>query len=336
VEVEECFACAVERKEVRPPGGLWSVSAHWSFNQRVDVGRRPWFVLQTKHHRDDASDLSDLEGDELGRLIPRLSRAIENFTGATRVYWVLFNELGHVHLHLIPRYASDAAQGAALLTAPAPPGMAPQVSGEVVRAIAEHASVDPGAEPHPIVRGVVTAHRWFDRRLSLYGPAIRHVWPDRWDATNFAPVYVAGWAVVLGILFAISAAADLPAWARVLIALIAAFRWVDAVLYEVGILLDRSQAWLAGFERSLLLAAGNLFELSLVGAIWLTALRWPEPAGDTWLHTISLVTLSGSPVYEGAPAAIAQVATMAGGLIFLGGAIAMLLGMLGSRLRERI
>jgi diadenosine tetraphosphate (Ap4A) HIT family hydrolase len=332
VELADCFACQVSRHELLPPERVFSVSPHWSLNQRVDEFVRPWFVLQTKHHRDDLTALTPAEQDELGRLLSGLCAAIENFTGATRVYVACLNELGHVHFHLVPRYAGDTQLGADLLRTPAPAGIPARVDDAVVAAIAEQAEFDPGKEPHWIVRAIVTAHRWFNARLSPYGPLVESVW--RRDPAAFAPVYVLLWLLALAALLAISTIDGLPTWLRVVISAAAAFRWVDAVLYELGVLLDRSQNFLAGFERSVLLAGANLIELSLIGAIWLVNLGWGPTVGPTWLHTFGLVTLSGSPEYTSAAAAIAQALTLGGGLLFLGGAIALLLGALGDRVRE--
>jgi diadenosine tetraphosphate (Ap4A) HIT family hydrolase len=334
MEVDDCFACAISRHEIQPPGGLFSVSPHWTLNQRVDEPVRPWFVLQTKHHRKAVADLSDAEQDEFGRLLPALSKAIENFTGATHTYAAIFNELGHVHVHLVPRFNGDLATGPALFSTAAPRGIARRVSDTALAGIAEQATFDTGNEPHAVVRCVVALHRWFDRHASPYGPLSRQLWSRRWSGAAFAPVYVGMWLVVLAGLLAIDGVRHLPWWMRLFTAFVAGFRWVDAVLYEVGILLDRSQNWLSGFERSVILAGANLVEVSLIGAIWLLALEWGPGLGATWLHSFSLVTLSGAPIYQGTGTAVAQVATLGGGLVFLGGAIALLLGGLGDRMRE--
>jgi hypothetical protein len=277
------------------------------------------------------------ERDELGRVLPSVTEAIRNFTGATRVYVAVFNELGHVHIHLVPRFASDtdADTGPALFAAHAPEGVDRVTGRASVAAIAEQAEFDPTAEPHAIVRGVVRAHELFGKRVSPYGKLLEGRWKRTgYGGASFAPVYVGAWVLVLLAMLAVAAIHHTPWWVRVIVAGVALFRFVDVTLFEAGILLDRTQSWLSGLERSIILAALNLVEVSIIGAIWLLALRWGLAVGPTWAHTIGLVTTSEGPTYKSAFTAIAQVVTLAGGLMFLAGGIALLVGALASRMRE--
>jgi diadenosine tetraphosphate (Ap4A) HIT family hydrolase len=334
MEVNGCFGCRVARGEITPPGGVFSVSPNWTLNWDADRPQRPWFVLQTNHHRSDLGDLTVQERDELGRVLPSVADAIRNFTGASRVYAAIFNELGHVHVHLVPRFATDTASGPDLFRVGSPIGVDPATGADCLAAIAEQAGFDPEWEPHAIVRCLVALHKQFNQRVSPYEKLMRRFWPARYGTAAFAPVYVCMWLIVLLSLLAVTAINHVPWWVRVLVAAVATFRFVDAVVYEVGILLDRSQNWLSGLERSVILAAANLLEISIIGAIWLLALRWGATVGPTWVHTIGLVTTSDGPRYTGAVAGIAQVITLGGGLVFLAGGIALLIGALGSRMRE--
>jgi hypothetical protein len=235
----------------------------------------------------------------------------------------LGDESGHVQFHVVPQFAGDEE-------APSPEALMESVATEAAAGAAEE-SWD---EPHAIVRAVVSAHKLFDAQVSPYYRLMRRFWSGRSPA-DFAPVYVLGW---LGVLILLLAAT--PLWRGavvvmpILVAGIAAFRWLDAVLFEVGVILDRRQDLLAGYERSLVLAVLNLLELSIIGAIWLLALGSDGSVGRIWLHTFSLTTLTGTPEYGDGWQALAQALTQVGGMVFLAGAIAILLGVIGERFRE--
>lgn len=65
-----------------------------------------------------------------------------------------------------------------------------------------------------------------------------------------------------------------------------------------------------------------------------TRLPYPPSAGATWVHTLGLVATAASPEYRSALTGVAQVLTLGGGLLFVAGGVALLVGALGSRLRE--
>ncbi len=113
----------------------------WVLNGNVGPEvRRPALVLSTAAHRDHAAELGDAEASWLGRHLRRLDRAARTVLGAERLQVLLLNETGHVHFHLVPRYAGDdpTAFDPVLLRAPAPepapvPALAP---AEAARAVA--------------------------------------------------------------------------------------------------------------------------------------------------------------------------------------------------------
>ena len=70
-----------------------------------------------KERRAQLHELSDEAGAELGRVLPRIARAVMSATGAT-AYNVLQNNgseahqaVFHVHLHIIPRFPDGAGLG---------------------------------------------------------------------------------------------------------------------------------------------------------------------------------------------------------------------------------
>jgi diadenosine tetraphosphate (Ap4A) HIT family hydrolase len=330
-----CFGCQISSGETQPEGGVHQLSRGWSLNfNAADIGR-PWFVLQTIEHRNDLTDLTADEQAELAVLLPAVVAQIRNATGCDRVYTALFNESGHVHFHVVPRFHGDSTGPDLFKTTP-PANIEPTLGREQLSAMADRVRFDVNAEEHAIVRGVVGLHEWWNDHLSPYKWVMHKVWSARRGWASFAPVYVLSWMLILIGCAAVAGFESTPLWLRIAVAAIATYRFIDAVLYEFGILLDRSTNRLVGLERSVLLAIGNLLEISIVGATWLLAMHWRQGAsvGGTWTHTIGLVTTSAGPVYTGAIAAMAQILTLGGGLLFLAGGVSLLIGALSSRIRE--
>jgi diadenosine tetraphosphate (Ap4A) HIT family hydrolase len=66
-------------------------------------------VVPTRHVLTFA-DLAPEAADELGGLVRRLSRALEQVTGCVKTYLMQFSEadgFSHLHLHLVPRLADQ-------------------------------------------------------------------------------------------------------------------------------------------------------------------------------------------------------------------------------------
>ncbi len=79
-----------------------------------------------KHHAKELGDLPDDDAAAVGKVLPRLARAIARATG-TRAYNVLINigepagqVVMHVHYHIIPKPIDAPAPGIAPGSAPAP------------------------------------------------------------------------------------------------------------------------------------------------------------------------------------------------------------------------
>ena len=81
--------------------GLWVVSHHT--NPYSDPGE---LIVRTRRHCESLSELSAPEATSLGPILRAAVRALEQVTGAERVYAMSFNErVRHVHFLLLPRSA---------------------------------------------------------------------------------------------------------------------------------------------------------------------------------------------------------------------------------------
>jgi len=72
-----------------------------------------WLLLDTVRHVGGAADFNAREAAGFGGMLQRSSSLVRDLTGCDRVYAIAFGEgARHVHLHLIPRHASDPASEA--------------------------------------------------------------------------------------------------------------------------------------------------------------------------------------------------------------------------------
>ena len=122
----------------------------------------------------------------------------------------------------------------------------------------------------------------------------------------------------------------------------ASWRFVEVVAFQARIVLavGRTSVVLARFERSLILLAFNVVELSLVTGVCLRAAGFGT-ATRSWFAGFTLTTLTGLP---SGPAAIASrgrteidivsVAGTTGALILFGGGVALLIGLISQKFRE--
>lgn len=72
---------------------------------------QPWVeghtVVVLKRHAEDLGDLTDEELLHLMRIAVKIQTALKQIYGAVKVYFIFFNEAGHVHLHFYPRKEED-------------------------------------------------------------------------------------------------------------------------------------------------------------------------------------------------------------------------------------
>lgn len=85
-------------------------SERWLLLRHADpVPLAGWMMLATRAHRGGLDELTPQEQAELGVIASEIARAVRAETGCERTYAITFNEaVRHLHLHVIPRHASDA------------------------------------------------------------------------------------------------------------------------------------------------------------------------------------------------------------------------------------
>jgi hypothetical protein len=183
------------------------------------------------------------------------------------------------------------------------------------------------------------------QRLSLYGPLLS-TWARNEDTNRrraqVAPAYVLGWLLVdLALLL------SSPVWlesslATIVAVAIAGYRYLDIVLYQLRIMLSRGpeQTVLAAFDRSLILLAFNVVELSLLSGTWLRAAGLASTTG-AWFAGFLLTTLMSTPskartlsAAAGTEVNLATVATICGALVLLLGGLTLLIGLIGQKFHE--
>jgi histidine triad (HIT) family protein len=84
-------------------------SPRWLLLRHADpVPIAGWMMLVARAHREGLHALEREEQAELGALIAAIATAVRAATGCERTYLLSFNEaVQHVHLHVVPRHASD-------------------------------------------------------------------------------------------------------------------------------------------------------------------------------------------------------------------------------------
>lgn len=104
-------------------------------------------MLVARAHREGPHALERDEQAELGGLVAAIAAAVRAATGCERTYLLSFNEsVQHMHLHVVPRHASDATTTSWALAdryretaAGRSAAIAPLVADEAARAVARHA-----------------------------------------------------------------------------------------------------------------------------------------------------------------------------------------------------
>ena len=72
-----------------------------------------WLLLDSDRHLGGPADFSEAEAATFGEALRRGCALVRQLTGCERVYAIAFGEgAPHLHVHLIPRHAADAASKA--------------------------------------------------------------------------------------------------------------------------------------------------------------------------------------------------------------------------------
>ncbi len=99
-----CFSCEVSTGQRPVPGGILVRGERWSIAHGDPCLAPGYLVVWTNRHVEFIGDLDDAEMREMGLMLGRASKAIQQVTGAERVYAVYAaEEVRHTHVHLIPR-----------------------------------------------------------------------------------------------------------------------------------------------------------------------------------------------------------------------------------------
>lgn len=109
-----CRTCElVQRRDAggAPPWDQIVRTPTWDVAHAFGTTIEGWTVLVLRRHVASVAELTDAEAAELGPLITRVSRALQETVGCVKTYVAQFAEHPehrHVHVHLIPR-AEDLA-----------------------------------------------------------------------------------------------------------------------------------------------------------------------------------------------------------------------------------
>lgn len=104
----DCDACAIA-PQLASEGRLYPLGEHWTVNARLHH-QRPALIVAVRNHRRSILDLTGDEMTSLGMALRAASAELWACAGVGRVYVNLWNETGdgHVHFHVVPRFASES------------------------------------------------------------------------------------------------------------------------------------------------------------------------------------------------------------------------------------
>ncbi len=114
--MDDCRTCElVARRDAgdAPPWDTILRTGSWDVVHAYGTALEGWLVLATRRHITAVADMDDTEAGELGPLVQRVSRALQDELGCTKTYVALFAEdprHPHVHFHMIPRHADHPAE----------------------------------------------------------------------------------------------------------------------------------------------------------------------------------------------------------------------------------
>lgn len=110
MEHPDCLVCQKLRGERLPPGGAlysdeWVYASHAFIPPGQSAAYLGWTIIEIRRHISGLGEMTEAEAQALGLAIQRISRALQQVTGAERIYALVSGHaVDHLHLHLIPRY----------------------------------------------------------------------------------------------------------------------------------------------------------------------------------------------------------------------------------------
>ena len=120
----DCYSCRTAAASSPPPREDVLHTDHWRVAHAFNSTLPGWLVVLPTRHLGAFTELTPEAATELGRLVRRLSLALEQVTGCVKTYLMQFSEaegFSHLHLHLVPRMPDqpdDCAVPASSATSP--------------------------------------------------------------------------------------------------------------------------------------------------------------------------------------------------------------------------
>ena len=101
-----CGICRASLDPASVPGGIIFQNELWLLRHLMPGRGIPgWMMIQTQRHTPGIAHFNDAEAASLGPTSRHLQKALEDITGALRIYTASMNESApHFHCHFVPRY----------------------------------------------------------------------------------------------------------------------------------------------------------------------------------------------------------------------------------------
>lgn len=106
---ETCAICQIHGSASAQQSYEIGRGALWVLRHHPDPSPLPgWLLLDSARHLGGPADFNPGEAASWGVAVQHASALVKELTGCDRVYAIAFGEgAPHLHLHLIPRFASD-------------------------------------------------------------------------------------------------------------------------------------------------------------------------------------------------------------------------------------
>ena len=111
--VDGCSTCRANQGAIPAPGGVIYQDRLWRLEHTFEwIPMVGWLVLKPLRHVEAFAELTEAEAATLGPLIRSATIAMTQVLQPAKIYVVQFaeSELGHVHIHLIPRWQDTPAE----------------------------------------------------------------------------------------------------------------------------------------------------------------------------------------------------------------------------------
>jgi histidine triad (HIT) family protein len=112
----DCLICRKRRGQVGIPGGAvyqdhLLCAGHAQILDGQATAYLGYLMVEPKRHVARLAGLNEEEAAGLGRLVSRLSRALQASESAEHVYAIVLGDrVPHLHIHLVPRYPGAPRQ----------------------------------------------------------------------------------------------------------------------------------------------------------------------------------------------------------------------------------